>query len=548
MDVLTAAAGVGNAPEGKRTQLSVVVPVYNEEAVLPEFHRRLTSVLERLPVDAEIIYVNDGSADRTMALLTELHRVDPRVVVLELSRNFGKENAMSAGLDHARGDATVIIDADLQDPPELIPQMIAAWHAGHDVVLMRRKSRAQESFLKRASARVFYKTIGRFGAINIPENIGDFRLLSRRAVDAMRCFSAAQPFKGALRVDRILLPGDRIRSCGSRGRNDQVELLAIVELRHRGHHLVLRSAAETCELRWFGDGHHFLRVRRVRDRQDHSVRRPGPRLPDARRPGAVPGRHPADGAGHHRRISGALFIEVKQALPMVQRHRCRPPAELMMRDRRGRMKLTRIRAATLPLCLVILMIAIRAVTLGAYPLLDPSESRYAEIARKMLETGVWLVPQFDYGVPFWGKPPLAFWLSAMSMRVFGINEFGARLPSLLLMGGCGVLIYQLARVHAGRDAALLTIVVFATTGLVFIAAGAVLTDQALTLGTTLCMAGFWMALHGPAPTRRVGVGFFLDLQVGLLAKGPVAVVLTLFPIALWVLWNRQWRKAWSCLP
>ena len=195
------------------------------------------------------------------------------------------------------------------------------------------------------------------------------------------------------------------------------------------------------------------------------------------------------------------------------------------------------------------VIVIRAATLAAYPLLDPSESRYAEIARKMLETGDWLVPQFDYGVPFWGKPPLAFWLSATSMRIFGVNEFAARLPSLMLMLGCGALVYAVARMHAGRGAALLTLVVFATTGLVFVAGGAVLTDPALAFGTTLSMTGFWMATQGPATVRRAGViGFFLGLAVGLLAKGPVAVVLTMFPIGLWMLWKRQWRMTWSRLP
>jgi glycosyltransferase involved in cell wall biosynthesis len=149
MDVLSAPNAVAGAQAGARHSLSVVVPVYNEEAVLPEFHRRLAAVLDGLPVvDAEIVYVNDGSTDRTLALLEELHRADARVAVIDLSRNFGKEVAMSAGLDQARGDAVVVIDADLQDPPELIPDMIAAWRTGYDVVLMRRRIRAQETWLK----------------------------------------------------------------------------------------------------------------------------------------------------------------------------------------------------------------------------------------------------------------------------------------------------------------------------------------------------------------------------------------------------------------
>jgi len=198
MDVLSASARPGIAQHGERRSLSVVVPVYGEEAVLPEFHRRLGAVLDRLPVDAEIIYVNDGSRDGSMALLATLHETDPRVAVVDLSRNFGKEVAMSAGLDHAQGDAVVVIDADLQDPPEAIPDMVRAWQEGHDVVLMRRASRAHESWLKRATARAFYRAIGRMGTIDIPENVGDFRLLSRRAVAALTRFPERSRFMKGL--------------------------------------------------------------------------------------------------------------------------------------------------------------------------------------------------------------------------------------------------------------------------------------------------------------------------------------------------------------
>lgn len=117
MDVLSAPVADVAASTGQRASVSVVVPVYNEDAVLSEFHRRLATVLDALPADTEIIYVNDGSTDRSMPLLVELRGTDPRVAVIDLSRNFGKEIAMSAGLDHAQGDAVIIIDADLQDPP-----------------------------------------------------------------------------------------------------------------------------------------------------------------------------------------------------------------------------------------------------------------------------------------------------------------------------------------------------------------------------------------------------------------------------------------------
>lgn len=194
MDILTAAG----ARTARSPTLSVVVPAYNEEDVLPEFHRRLGAVLDTLAVDVEIVYVNDGSTDATLALLAGLHQRDPRVVVVDLSRNFGKEVAMTAGLDFADGDAVIVIDADLQDPPELIPEMMREWQAGHDVVLMRRRSRASETWLKKATARGFYRAIGRIGTIDIPEDVGDFRLLSRRAVAALRRFPERSRFMKGL--------------------------------------------------------------------------------------------------------------------------------------------------------------------------------------------------------------------------------------------------------------------------------------------------------------------------------------------------------------
>ena len=195
MDILNSAQA-----HPPRQSLSVVVPVHNEEAVLPAFHGRLAAVLDSLAaeVDAEIVYVNDGSTDTSMRLLAELNARDARVAVIDLSRNFGKEIAMSAGLDHARGDAVVVIDSDLQDPPELIPDMLKAWRAGNDVVLMRRASRADESWLKKATARGFYHAIGRIGEIEIPPDVGDFRLLSRRAVAALLRFPERARFMKGL--------------------------------------------------------------------------------------------------------------------------------------------------------------------------------------------------------------------------------------------------------------------------------------------------------------------------------------------------------------
>ncbi|MEM9172632.1 MAG: glycosyltransferase family 2 protein [Pseudomonadota bacterium] len=166
--------------------LSIVVPCFDEADVLVEFHRRLTSALANQLVDIEIIYINDGSTDSTADVIGDLRKTDHRVGCVNLSRNFGKESALSAGLDHARGDAIVFIDADLQDPPECIPSMLDAWRRGIDVVAMKRADRSSETAFKRASAFAFYRLLSVLSDVDIPENVGDFRLLSRRAADALR--------------------------------------------------------------------------------------------------------------------------------------------------------------------------------------------------------------------------------------------------------------------------------------------------------------------------------------------------------------------------
>lgn len=166
--------------------LSVVVPAYNEEEVLPEFHSRLSAVLNDLGCEAEIVYVNDGSSDGSARVITDLREGDGRVVLVNLSRNFGKEIAMTAGFDHATGAAVVVIDADLQDPPELIPQLLQEFHNGYDVVYAQRVSRAGEQAFKKASAFLFYRLIQTATRVQIPADTGDFRLLSRRALEALK--------------------------------------------------------------------------------------------------------------------------------------------------------------------------------------------------------------------------------------------------------------------------------------------------------------------------------------------------------------------------
>ncbi len=167
--------------------LSIVVPVFNEETVIPTLAERLAALAETLcPLECEFVIVDDGSVDATPRLLEGLAARDPRFRIISLSRNFGHQAAITAGLDYARGDAVVFMDADMQDPPEVVPQMVAKWREGYDVVYGRRLRRASDSFFKRASAACFYWLLRRIGRIDIPANVGDFRLVGRRAADELR--------------------------------------------------------------------------------------------------------------------------------------------------------------------------------------------------------------------------------------------------------------------------------------------------------------------------------------------------------------------------
>jgi glycosyltransferase involved in cell wall biosynthesis len=163
----------------------VIVPAYNEAAGLPEFHRRLSASMQGIGESWEVVYVNDGSRDDTLAVMQALHAADPRAAVLGLSRNFGKEVATTAGLDHARGAAVVVIDADLQDPPEVIPELVAVWRQGFDMVYAQRRERHGDSALKKLTATLFYRLMQRMGRVSLPPNAGDFRLMSRRVVQAL---------------------------------------------------------------------------------------------------------------------------------------------------------------------------------------------------------------------------------------------------------------------------------------------------------------------------------------------------------------------------
>lgn len=165
---------------------SFVIPVLDERDTLPELRRRLVEVMAKLDGPAEVVLVDDGSTDGSYERMASFHDADPRFRIVRLSRTFGHQIALTAGLDHARGQAVIAMDADLQDPPEVALEMAERWRDGFDVVYGVRQVRAGESWFKRATARRFYRMLGRMGEIEIPHDVGDFRLVDRRALDAVR--------------------------------------------------------------------------------------------------------------------------------------------------------------------------------------------------------------------------------------------------------------------------------------------------------------------------------------------------------------------------
>lgn len=188
-----------SVPSSHRDKISLVVPFFNEEPAIEVFFRRVPSVLQTLmDIDYEIICINDGSSDRTLEMLLGHADRDHRVVVIDLSRNFGKEAAMTAGIDAAQGDAIIPFDADLQDPPEVIPRLVEKWREGFDVVLAKRAERDTDTYLKRRTAAAFYSLHNKISDVKIPENVGDFRLMSRAAVDALRALPENRRFMKGL--------------------------------------------------------------------------------------------------------------------------------------------------------------------------------------------------------------------------------------------------------------------------------------------------------------------------------------------------------------
>lgn len=181
-------------------QYSLVVPIYNEEANIPELYRRLRGVMDSLDGDTELILIDDGSRDRSLMLMRELHYQDPRVSYLSLARNFGHQVAVTAGLNFARGEAIIVLDADLQDPPELIPEMIGLWRQGYQVVYAQRSQRQKEPWWKRMTAYAFYRVLRHLADVEIPTDTGDFCLMDRRVVDLLNAMPERNRYIRGLRA------------------------------------------------------------------------------------------------------------------------------------------------------------------------------------------------------------------------------------------------------------------------------------------------------------------------------------------------------------
>lgn len=174
--------------------LSIIVPIYNEEQILPELHERLSKAAQQITEDYELIFVNDGSKDKSLLGLMQLAQRDPKSYFINFSRNFGHQIAVTAGIDHCSGEAVVIIDGDLQDPPELIPEMYAKHKEGYEVVYARRANREGETFFKKFTAKMFYRTLRNLTSVDIPLDTGDFRLIDRKIVEALKAMPEQNKF------------------------------------------------------------------------------------------------------------------------------------------------------------------------------------------------------------------------------------------------------------------------------------------------------------------------------------------------------------------
>ena len=308
-----------------RPMISIVSPVFDEEAGIEEFHRRLGASIEGLAADLdfEIVYVNDGSVDRSLELLREIVADDDRVRVVDLSRNFGHQVALSAGVDHAHGDAVVVIDSDLQDPPEVIPEMIERWRKGFKVVYGVRVSRSGETRFKLLTSKLYYGLIDRVSEVPLPRQAGDFRLLDRRRA---RSDARAQSLRARHgRVGRVPAVRGGVRARRPlRGRHE-VHGVAHDPARARRDHELLRPAAAPRHRARCGRHHALLRVRFVdHPREHHRPVGRQPRLAVAHGGRALPRRRAVALRRRARRVRGTGVPGDEGPSALRREHRDRP--------------------------------------------------------------------------------------------------------------------------------------------------------------------------------------------------------------------------------
>ena len=281
--------------------LSVVAPCFNEEGVLHELYRRISQVLDGSGETWELVLVNDGSRDRTPEIMRELHAQDDRVKVVDFARNFGHQIAVTAGMDYARGDAVVLIDADLQDPPELILEMLAKWREGYEVVYAIRAERKGETWFKEFTAKMFYRIIYKITDIDIPMDTGDFRLMDRKVVNALKTMHEKHRFMRGMSVwVGFRQTGVKYVRAERYAGETKYPLKKMLEVRDGRDHLVLLFSAPACHLHRIhrrsarGPGHPYY---------DHLAPVGQPRvLGSGDHPGqcVVPGRRAVDLPGHPR--------------------------------------------------------------------------------------------------------------------------------------------------------------------------------------------------------------------------------------------------------
>ena len=290
-------------------KVTLLIPVYNEEAMLPTLYQRLIELINRNGTYAwEILFINDGSSDRTLDVIRQLRQTDSRVNFVNLSRNFGKEIAMLAGFDYTTGDCCVVMDADLQDPPELVDRMLQYWEEGYDDIYAKRRNRGEESWMRRRLSLAFYSILQKMSRIDILPNVGDFRLLDRRCVLTLRHLREQERYtKRTILLDRLPEEKHRIRPGRPPCRTLLMEFLQTAEPGNRRNHLLFHRSPAHCHRLRYPLFHFQLYLRYLFPDKDHHIRRPGRRFPHPDSRYSILGRHPTVLIGCYRRVYRTYF-------------------------------------------------------------------------------------------------------------------------------------------------------------------------------------------------------------------------------------------------